>query len=177
MTKSSAQKSGNDQTETTCYGCGLVVDAEGVPHPYIGAAQGCWNIYGDILAKEFGEYEYPQPTHRLTVDTYAVQHPGVPGKKSIQSVNIHLLSLYFVLVKKIDGKKVTQMMGQILEANPDFVWLDPPIPNGHIKVDHIKTAINLEDHILKVEEWAQDVWRCWYIKHKIYIDHLVSKLL
>ncbi|MGB5944229.1 MAG: DUF5946 family protein, partial [Leeuwenhoekiella sp.] len=55
-----------------CYGCGaLTENLDGVPHPYIGASQGCWNLYGQILAKEYGEYDYPELTHRLTVDTYA----------------------------------------------------------------------------------------------------------
>jgi uncharacterized protein (DUF885 family) len=36
---------------------------------YIGASAGCWEIYGEILAKEFGEYRYPEPTHQLTVHT------------------------------------------------------------------------------------------------------------
>jgi hypothetical protein len=58
-------------------GCGAWVAAkEGQPHEYIGATQGCWDLYCRILEKEYGEYNYPQFTHRLTVDTYAIQHPG-----------------------------------------------------------------------------------------------------
>ena len=57
-----------------CYGCGaLVDDIEGKPHKYIGAVQGCWNLYGQILSREYCEYNYPELTHRLTVDTYAIQ--------------------------------------------------------------------------------------------------------
>jgi hypothetical protein len=57
----------------------LVKNKPGKPHKYIGAVAGCWEIYGEILAKEYGEYGYPELTHRLTVDTYAVQHPGTPS--------------------------------------------------------------------------------------------------
>jgi hypothetical protein len=37
--------------------------------------------------------------HHLVVDTYAVQHPGVPSPQAIQSVAIHLIRLHaqFVL--------------------------------------------------------------------------------
>lgn len=67
------------QRKIKCIGCGaLVEDLAGKPHKYIGASQECWNLYGEVLAKEYGEYNYPQLTHRLTVDTYAIQHPGEP---------------------------------------------------------------------------------------------------
>ena len=104
-----------------CYGCGAMVEnIAGQPHKYIGATQGCWNLYGEVLAKEYGEYEYFEHTHRLTVDTYAIQHPGQPGRQSTQSVNIHLISLYSVLIKNISGGEATKKIGKILEKNPRF---------------------------------------------------------
>jgi hypothetical protein len=75
-----------------CYGCcTLVEDTNGATHEYIGAVAGCWAVFGEILAKEFNNPSYFYPAHRFTVDTYAVQHPGVPNRKSIQSVNVHLV--------------------------------------------------------------------------------------
>ena len=52
------------ETLRRCVGCGAVVpDIDGSTHPYIGASAGCWEIYGQVLAKE---YRYP-PVHRLIV--------------------------------------------------------------------------------------------------------------
>jgi hypothetical protein len=34
---------------------------------------------------------------RLAVDAYAVQHPGTTERRAVQSVAVHLISLYFVL--------------------------------------------------------------------------------
>ena len=162
--------------KTKCYGCrGLVDKKEGEPHTYIGATQGCWDLYGQILAKEYGEYNYPQLTHRLTVDTYAVQHPGHPSRQSIQSVNVHLISLYLILEKGIDGETATLKMGEILSRNPKFEWLEPPTINGRITVIDVLTAINQDDHERKVREWAEDVWRCWYSKHQQSIKALVNE--
>ena len=80
-----------------CAGCGAIVpNTDGPTHRYIGASPGCWQRYGQLLAREYGEYAYPDE-HRLTVDAYAVQHPGVPGKQSSQSVAVHLMSLCLVL--------------------------------------------------------------------------------
>jgi hypothetical protein len=45
---------------------------------------------------EYGPLDYPD-VHRLTVDTYAVQHPGRPTPQTIQSVTVHLISLSCVL--------------------------------------------------------------------------------
>lgn len=113
-----------------CYGCGALVDyIVGQPHKYIGASQGCWNLYGEILSKKYGEYNYPLLTHRLTVDTYAIQHPEQPNRQSIQTVNVLLISLYLVLVKNYNGKVAARKIGKILAKEPKFEWLDLPIPN------------------------------------------------
>jgi hypothetical protein len=150
-----------------CYGCGaLVDDIHGEPHKYIGATQGCWNLYGIILAKEYCEYQYPETIHRLTVDTYSVQHPGKPCRQSIQSVNMHLLSLYLILEKNMNGKIATRALGNILSKKMKFEWLEPPIPNGTKTVIDVLLAKDYTEHEEKVIEWARNVWNCWYTKYK-----------
>ncbi|HMO37984.1 MAG TPA: DUF5946 family protein [Saprospiraceae bacterium] len=158
-----------------CLGCGALVDnLAGQAHEYIGAAQGCWNLYGQILAKEYGEYNYPPLTHRLTVDTYAIQHPGHPSRKSIQSLNIHLISLYLILIKGFNGETATQKMGQILSREPKFEWLEPPTPNGSKTVIDVLIATNQVEHENYVREWSESVWKSWFSKHKQKIEKLVN---
>jgi len=158
-----------------CYGCGaLVKDIEGKPHKYLGAPQGCWNIYGEVLAKEYGEYNYPKTTHRLTVDTYSVQHPGQPERRTIQSLNIHLIGLYSVLVKNLSGLEATDKISNILANSPVFEWLEPPVPNGRKTVLNVLTAANKDEHERLVREWAHDVFACWYSKHKQTIDEFAK---
>ena len=158
-----------------CYGCGaLVKNIEGLPHKYIGAAQGCWDLYEQVLEKEYGEYNYPELTHRLTVDTYAIQHPGQPIRQAIQSVNIHLISLFLILKKGLSGKLATKKMTEILSKDRQFEWLEPPIPNGRITVKAILAATDQEKHEKKVREWAEDVWSCWYSKHSQRIERIAN---
>ena len=158
-----------------CYGCAALADnITGKPHKYIGASQGCWNLYTEVLAKEYGEYNYPEHTHRLTVDTYAIQHPGQPGRQSIQSVNVHLISLYFVLIKKMSGSSATKLMGKILQCNPAFEWLEPLTPNGTITVVDVLKATNSAEHELIVTKWAEDVFACWFSKHSEAIERLAK---
>ena len=157
-----------------CYGCGALVEAkEGQPHEYIGATRGCWDLYCQILEKQYGEYNYPQFTHRLTVDTYAIQHPGQPARKAIQSVNVHLVSLYLIFERGLNGQEATKKMGEILSKEPNFNWLEPPTPNGQLTVIDVLTSTSQEEHGKKVKEWAEDVWNCWYSKHEQTVEKLI----
>ncbi len=90
----------NEKT-TICFSCGAIVsDLEGLIHPYMLSSPGCWKIYGEILAKEYAPETYDPDPHRITVDTYAVTHPGVKEeRRAIQSVTIHLIRLYYFLKK------------------------------------------------------------------------------
>ena len=151
----------------SCPGCGArVKDLPGQPHPYIGATAGCWEIYGQVLAKEYGEYGYPEPTHHLTVDTYAVQHPGRPGRRSIQSVNLHLASLYLILEKGWSSPAVSAALQKSLKQGGYFTWLEPPMPNGHITIVDVARAPDLAAHRAAVDAWARDVWAAWSLHQK-----------
>lgn len=149
-----------------CPGCGaLVPDGHGLPHPYIGASPGCWDVYGRVLAKEYGEFGYPARTHRLTVDTYSVQHPGNPNRRAIQSVNLHLMSLCLVLEQGIGGLEATRKIEHILKHRRRFEWLEPPSPIGDTTVLDVVVAGNLSEHERLVEAWARNVWEAWAFHH------------
>jgi hypothetical protein len=162
-----------------CWGCGALVEDRPGPapaHKYLGASPGCWAIYGEILAKEYGEYRYPQPTHRLTVDAYAVQHPGNPERRSIQSVNGHLVGLYLVLERSMNAPDATGALGTILVHAGKFTWLEPPVPNGRLTVLDVVGANALEEHARRVELWARDVWSVW-APHHAAVRELVRRFL
>lgn len=147
-----------------CPGCGLVLPAGvGRTHPYIGASPACWALYGEVLAREYSDRDYAR-LHQLTVDTYAVQHPGVPERRSIQSVALHLVTLYLVLEAGADpreGRKVhKRLAGRAL-----FDWLEPPKPNGRITVADVLEARTPAEHEDLVEAWARDVWAAWAPHH------------
>ena len=149
----------------SCVGCGaLVPDIDGPTHRYIGAPAGCWAAYMDILAKEFGEFSYPE-CHRLSVDTYAVQHPGTPSRQSIQSVGGHLVSLHLVLERGLTSKKATRALARVVERSAAFVWLDPPASPGRLTVLDVRDARDLAEHERRVRLWAESVWNAWSRHH------------
>ncbi len=71
-------------------GCGArVPDIAGPVHRYMESLPGCWAAYGEIIAREYGDIAFAT-AHSLTVDSYAIQHPGQPSPQSVQSVGLHL---------------------------------------------------------------------------------------
>ena len=81
-----------------CVGCGaLVPDVDGPILRYLDAASpGCWAIFGEILADDYGAFGYPDG-HRLAVDAYAAQDPGRATPQTSQSVTVRLIRLGRVL--------------------------------------------------------------------------------
>ncbi len=156
-----------------CIGCGaLVPDTDGPTHAYIGASPGCWAIYGEVLAKEYGEYGYPA-VHRLTVDAYAVQHPGTPSRRSIQSVAVHLISLYLVLERGYESAKATWVMQRVVSHSEHFVWLEPPSSMGAMTVVDVNRAKDLAEHERLVQEWARASWEAWS-QHREQVERWAS---
>ena len=161
----------NNQKITTnnlepCFGCGALVPKENGPtHQYIGASPGCWAIFSELLAKENEEYHHP-PVHRLTVDTYAAQHPGSPSKKSIQSVAIHLIGLHLMLDRHYESHQSTRFLNQAAETSQDFYWLEPPGSLGGLTILDVRDAENIKDHTDRVHIWAHTVWQAWQSHHE-----------
>jgi hypothetical protein len=148
-----------------CIGCqALVPDFDGPTHAYIGASPGCWRVYGEVLAREYGEYAYPD-CHRLTVDAYAAQHPGVPSRRSIQSVAVHLIWLHLVIERGLTSSAATRLMKPAVQRAHEFAWLDPPSFAGGVTILDVAAAEGLEAHEAMVGRWAESVWSAWRAHH------------
>lgn len=148
-----------------CPGCGAPVpDTEGPVHRYLGASAGCWAIFGEVLEKEYSDYRY-WPAHRITVDAYAAQHPGNPSPQSIQSVAVHLISLYLTLERGWPEDQAVKKMQRLADRG-DFIWLDTPASLGEITVLNVRRAENPTEHKELVEQWARTVWEAWDPHHE-----------
>ena len=160
-----------------CQGCGLLLPTPvGPTHAYIGASPACWALYGEVLAREYGDPDSFR-LHQVTVDTYAVQHPGVPERRSIQSVAVHLITLCLVLEEGVDPA-AGRALHKRLAARASFHWLAPPSPNGHITVADVLEARTPAEHECTVEAWARDVWAAWEPHHatvRRWIERFLSE--
>lgn len=134
--------------DESCPGCGLAGSGvEGARHPYIGASAACWACYGELLAGGFGGH--------VSVDTYAVQHPGVEERRSIQSVAVHLISLCALLERDASPSAAPNLIRRALAKPRGWRWLPIGQPIGTITVAHV-----VEGHS-DAPAWATDVWHAW----------------
>lgn len=148
-----------------CPGCGEpFAPSDGPVHAYIGASAGCWARYGELLALEYGDTALMR-WHRLTVDAYAAQHPGVSGRRSAQSVHVHLCALHLTIERKLEEAQIRRLM-QKLADDRVHDWLDPPDLRTVKGVGAAIAAAGTEGYGAVVQAWAQAVWTAWSPHHE-----------
>jgi len=152
-----------------CMGCGAnVSNIDGPTHKYLVASPGCWKLFGDILAKEYGDPAY-MSVHRLTVDAYALQHVGIKSPQTIQSMNLHLMALCAALKHNVTYDFIPKIMNKLLKEYKDkeaFTWLAPPHSLGELTITDIVKAETPEEHTRLVHDWAKSTWDAWSPHHK-----------
>jgi hypothetical protein len=149
-----------------CPGCGAQVSAEGPPveREYLGAAEGCWRRYTELLAREYSNALYAS-VHELTVDTYMVQHPGEPERRSAQSVAVHLVGLCLWLERRRRAPELPYLRKRFVESRPSFPWLTPPPQRGEMTVLDVLEATTPDVHRSLVDRWARGAWQAWSPHH------------
>lgn len=148
-------------TQRHCFACGGTFEAvDGPVHEYMLSTPGCWAAYGELLAREYENPALFGAAHRLTVDAYALQHPGDPGdRRAMQSVWVHFVALHLVLEGDRSTGRVPAIM-QRLAARKDFPML--PDPPRDFAVTHADVlARPSADHVVAVRDWAACAYRAW----------------
>jgi hypothetical protein len=127
-----------------CVGCGATVPrSDGPTHEYIAASPGCWAIFTQL------------GTNQLIVDAYAAQHPGTPSRRSIQSVAVHLISLFLQLEHDVPPARPRDAILAALAIAYRFVWLDPPSWDGALTIIDVRDAVSAwAPHHDAVRAWA-----------------------
>jgi hypothetical protein len=118
-------------------------------------------MFGIVLAREYADPEC-WAVHALTVDTYAVQHPGRPTPRAVRSVCSHLLSLCHAL----EGGTASgpEVMRRALRTSDRFRWLEPPTGMLLTVVD-VVPATEPAAHVRLVRAWAESAWDAWAPHH------------
>lgn len=153
-----------------CPGCGArLPKSSGPTHRYIGASAACWEIFS-ALANAGEPPVAPGPFNALLLDAYAVQHPGTPSAQAIQSVAVHLLALYGVLVKGVAFDQVLWIRQRALDERRQtrrgrFAWLSPPELTGHLTVVDIVKAPTPAARSEQVKRLVESVWSGWAQAH------------
>jgi len=146
-----------------CEDCGAVV-AQG--------KAGCLKVFEEILAKEFSDYQYGK-IHRLTVDTYSLQHPE-EYMRSGKSFAAHLTGICAALEYE-NTLAINRMVQKWISTNPKIEKpAQLPGRGGDLTITYIQRASDAEEHIRRVREWAKDVWEAWS-KHHDLARRLISE--
>ena len=149
-----------------CVACrGAVPDIDGPTHRYMTAAPGCWRAYTELLG---GGGLPPSPAAGLTVDAYAVTHPGVPGPQSTPSVWIHLLTLCFVLERRWPVEQAVRLRRAGADSFRGWPWLTPPESRGDVTAIDVAAALAAGDGaeaISLTRRWVDGAWAAWAPHH------------
>ena len=139
-----------------CEDCGAVV-AEG--------KTGCQRIFEEVLVKDYSDYRYAR-LHRLTVDTYCLQHPD-SYMRSGKSFAAHLTGMCSALEYE-DSLTINQAVQRWLNgARAIDKPAQLPERHGDLTITYIHSAANAEEHNKRVQEWARSVWGAWSEYHNL----------
>ena len=163
----------NTSGVSACIGCGALLEVRhGPTHRYLESSPACWAIYGEVLAREYSQPELME-VHRLSVDAYAVQHPGRESVSTINSAAIHLMRLCLLCEEGLEMKYANTMMSILSDDKRSFHWLTPPASMGAITVIDVWKTNSIEEHKKIVKEWALSTWQAWAPHHKTIHEWLL----
>jgi hypothetical protein len=157
-----------------CLGCGAEFPASaGATHRYMLSSAGCWAAFGAVLAREYADPDL-FAVHRLSVDAYAVQHPGLPSSRpAVQSVSLHLARLTLQLERGLSAERANAAMVQLAEYKARFHWLEPPASLGAITVAQVALSTDPVEHAAAVRAWARSALDAWQT-HRPTIERWLS---
>lgn len=158
-----------------CPGCGgLFGEIDGPTHAYMTSSPGCWAAYGEVLAREYSEPRL-MAVHRLSVDAYAVQHPGDGSRRAVQSVGLHLARLMVQLDEGMRRIDAGGFMVSLAERKHELPLLRPP-PPASVTVADVAGVDGTDAHIAAVRRWARAAFDQWS-PHHAFIRAWLGRIL
>jgi hypothetical protein len=119
-------------------------------------------MFDEVLAKEFSDYRYGR-VHRLTVDTYSLQHPET-YMKSAKSFAAHLTGMCCAMEYGNDPD-LLRLLQQWLNGPRDLSQPEILTRFGALTIAHVMKAKDGPEHIRLVKEWAKETWSAYGVYH------------
>lgn len=154
-----------------CPSCGGRFPAiDGPIHAYMTSSPGCWARFGAVLAREYASPEL-MSTHRLSVDAYAVQHPGGRERRAVFSTGLHLARLMLQLEADRPPRETNDVMLALGRHKATLIFLEPPTAFAFTVAD-VPLDATPQEHAAAVRRWAAVSWNAW-ARHHAYIREWV----
>ena len=144
----------------------MLARQEGPVHAFLGASAECWQLYRRLVSPSASEPDGPR-LRRLVADAYAAQHPGVPQRRSVQSVAVHLMDLCLLLER--DGQIAHESCEPGRSPRRKALglhWLEPPEARGTMTLVDALSVDAGRDREARIEAWAGQVWAAWEPHHR-----------
>ena len=149
----------------TCPGCGSCLPGvDGPTHAYMTSSPACWAAFNEVIGREFSNPDL-MPIHCLSVDAWAVQHPGDGSRRAIQSVGLHLAGLWVQLEQGLSGEEASSAMQAFAARKAEL----PELPARRaytLTVANVAGAAEPEAHRAAVRRWAEAAWADWSDQHQ-----------
>ncbi|HYC75205.1 DUF5946 family protein [Brevundimonas sp.] len=150
--------------DAVCPGCGSRLAAvEGPTHAYMTSSPACWAAFNTVMAREYSDPAL-MAVHRLSVDAWAVQHPGDGSRRAIQSVGLHLARLMVQIEQALEGEAANAAMLRFAARKATLPEL-PPRERYTITVADVFGAEEPDAHRAAVRRWAEATWADWSDQH------------
>lgn len=133
-------------------------DQTGRDHAF--PAPSCRADYRALIERERSDLRYMR-IHALSVDAWAVQHPGPASDEAARTVGIHLVSLYAQLMLDASYREL-KMIRRRAADTIEFRWLPLPDTPARLGVQHALQADSPQAHRERVAAWALSAWRAWH---------------
>jgi hypothetical protein len=133
--------------------------------PAEGGEAGCQAIFEELMARDFGNVLYFR-SHRMLVDTYALQHPE-RYCASPKSLAAHLIGLCWIL--EHDGNRAVggEELRRWLNGSPKIEKPALPAARGDLTIASVREARDPESHGRAVEAWARSTWQAYAALHPL----------
>ncbi len=152
-----------------CPGCGSQLPAiDGPTHAYMLSSPACWAAFNTVMEREYSNPEL-MTVHRLSVDAWAVQHPGDGSRRAVQSVGLHLARLMVQIEGGICEEAANDAMRSFASRKSELPEL-PPRSAYHLTVANVVGAVEPNAHLQAVRSWAEATWADWADQHAFIRD-------
>jgi hypothetical protein len=160
-------------TVVSCPGCGLVLPPDGANlDADFNAAAACRALMYELTyyTLALGDASF---IHQLAVDTYAVQHAGLPSKPI--STAFGLAGLYLVFERGFTGRQVQRVHMALAGRRKDWPRFERPHRTAAMTVrDVVNAPLQAKDAAIRA--WGEAVWEAWR-EHEERIALLLEELL
>jgi len=165
----------SSEVNERCHSCGGEFEAEpgGVTHAYMLSTPGCWAGFGRVLAREYSDPALFVASHRLSVDAYALQHPGHREEaRAVQSVWLHATSLWLVMREGAEHAFATAALKALAGRTPLSL---PEVATSFAMTHADLLSHPISAHEALTREWASAALDGWSDVHGD-IERLAAKL-